>query len=309
MKFQPPTDDRENRVPLNTEVFVKEFGLGGYHWDDIRGTLEQVWNDWAHDPVVATAFGEWSRYQSHFNGSVGVQRDLFLRHTYLTVLARLLVAVSVWPQEVAMMDPGGLESLIKGDFFRERGLLNVVEVDDPFIWVGKPEILNAMKRPVLELLGQLIAYDYDQLNEDILRGLYHELVDPETRHDQGEYQTPDLVCERIVEKILEDWTPLEKGVPTIISDPRASTSNFLRAGLRQLTTRLRAVGIPLADQPEILTTLVVGTDQHPLGVALAKANYVLAIKEVLAVKQQAVVVPIFLVDTTISPKSGRPIAS
>ena len=289
---------------MNTKVFVNEFGLGGYHWDDIRGTLEEVWNDWAHDPEVATAFGEWSRYHAHLNGNVDVQRDLFLRHTYLTVLARMLVAVSVWPQEAAMLDQGGLESLIKGDFFRDRGLLNVVDVD-PFNWVGKPEILNAMTRPVLNLLGRLIAFDFDQLNEDILRGLYHELVDPEVRHDQDEYKTPDLVCERIVEKLLEDWTPLDEGVPIVISAPEASTSIFLQAGLRQLTARLRAAGVPVADQTEILTTSVVGTDHHPLGVALAKANYVLAIKEVLAVKKQSVVIPIFLGDTTILPKTRQ----
>jgi len=66
-----------------------------------------------------------------------------------------------------------------------------------------------------------------------------------------------------------------------------------------LTARLRAVGIPIADHAKILTTTVVGTDKHPLAVAISKANYILATKDVWAVNQEALVIPIFLDDTNL----------
>jgi len=39
---------------------------------------------------------------------------------------------------------------------------------------------------IMDLLGRLKRYDLTQLEEDVLKGLYQELVDPKERHDLGE---------------------------------------------------------------------------------------------------------------------------
>lgn len=45
-------------------------------------------------------------------------------------------------------------------------------------------------------LSQLETYDLARLNQDVLKGVYQELVDPKDRHDLGEYHTPDWLPAR-----------------------------------------------------------------------------------------------------------------
>jgi hypothetical protein len=40
------------------------------------------------------------------------------------------------------------------------------------------------------------------VREDVLKGVYQQLIDPKDRHDLGEYYTPDWLCERIVQELL-----------------------------------------------------------------------------------------------------------
>jgi len=43
----------------------------------------------------------------------------------------------------------------------------------------------------------------ENFSEDVLKGLYQELVDPEERHELGEYYTPDWLAEYIAENLIE----------------------------------------------------------------------------------------------------------
>lgn len=55
------------------------------------------------------------------------------------------------------------------------------------------------------LARQFEGYDLSLIDEDILKPLYEQLVDPETRHDLGEYYTPDWLADRVVKRTLDDW--------------------------------------------------------------------------------------------------------
>ena len=51
-------------------------------------------------------------------------------------------------------------------------------------------------------MSHLTEYDLSKVREDVLKGVYQQLIDPKDRHDLGEYYTPDWLCERIVTELL-----------------------------------------------------------------------------------------------------------
>ena len=53
------------------------------------------------DSEISVAFEQWGKYLQYTYGSVDAGFDLFLRHSYLSVLARFLVATALWPKEAA----------------------------------------------------------------------------------------------------------------------------------------------------------------------------------------------------------------
>lgn len=126
-----------------------------------------------------------------------------------------------------------------------------------------------------------------------MKGIYQELVDPEERHDLGEFYTPDWLCEAVVSAQLP-----KKGFPTVL-DPTCGSGSFLRAAISHIlehnpsggdATRLR----------EILDK-VVGIDIHPLAVTVARATYVLAVRSLLKSTSRPVHIPVYLADSLFIP--------
>ncbi len=74
-------------------------------------------------------------------------------------------------------------------------------------------------------------YDLSQIREDVLKGVYQQLIDPKDRHDLGEYYTPDWLCERIVNEMLP-----KHGYKAVL-DPSCGSGSFLRAAITHFLRR------------------------------------------------------------------------
>ena len=114
-----------------------------------------------------------------------------------------------------------MRGLLDGSFFaRQLKLKNLAEPDF-FSWA----LDTKAEQDFLVLLGNLFrhfgVYDLSQLSEDVLKNLYQELVDPETRHDLGEYYTPDWLAERMVRHVFTH--PAEQR----LLDPACGSGTFL----------------------------------------------------------------------------------
>jgi type I restriction-modification system DNA methylase subunit len=158
--------------------------------------------------------------------------------------------------------------ILSGHFFEEQRIENIVE-DDFFHWVRGAKA-EAILAPVWErILSQLETYDLALLNQDILKGVYQELVDPKDRHDLGEYYTPDWLCERIVTELL----PTEGFVSVL--DPTCGSGSFLRAVITHLLNANPQGGD--ASRLRHILENVVGIDIHPLAVIIARATYLPAL--------------------------------
>ncbi len=282
------------RVPPTTEDMANDFGLRSTAF---RVVMERITEAWSQGQAEALApFREWDRYLSVVYGESQGSRDLFLRHTYLATLAKLMVYV-YYSGGAIPASSEEVEKILSGSAFKDLGIENFLE-EDFFSWVirgeGKVKGLAASWQ-LLEALGR---YDMAQLNEDVLKGLYQELVDPEARHDLGEYYTPDWLAEWIVRD-------LAIGPDQRVLDPACGSGTFLAATIRLKREHLgRAASEALGT---ILTT-VMGIDVHPLAVLVAKANYLMALGDLIRYRAGRVHIPVYLSNSIDFPEAKPDVA-
>jgi len=98
--------------------------------------------------------------------------------------------------------------------------------DDFFHWIRSSEAGRILAPTWERILSYLTEYDLSQVREDVLKGVFQQLIDPKDRHDLGEYYTPDWLCERIVADLLP-----KQGYKSVL-DPSCGSGSFLRAAIK-----------------------------------------------------------------------------
>src|SRR5690606_24122342 len=90
-----------------------------------------------------------------------------------------------------------MKEILTGEIFNKLNVNNFIE-SDFFHWIAKEEHFNSLKRVFRRISTQLSDYDFSKVDEDVLKGIYQELIDIETRHALDEYYNQDLLAERNV---------------------------------------------------------------------------------------------------------------
>src|SRR5918992_5405250 len=189
---------RQDRTAPTARSVVVALGASSPTFRHVFPVLLGLFRKVKDAPEVVVRYREWQSYLSIVYGSEVGDDALFVRHTYLSLVARLIAR--------SFLEPGAmltsLEDLgktIDGEYFREQGIDNFIE-DDFFTWLLKsPDIVGDALELARRLAHSLAVYDFGQARQDLLKSLYEELVDPETRHDLGEYYTPDWLAEYILD--------------------------------------------------------------------------------------------------------------
>lgn len=275
--------------------FRTDFGSGSPAYVEAMAALRGAWEAASLHPESRLAFDTWKQYLAVTYGSPDrdvTSEPLFLRHTYLASVARLLVWASLSRGKMSGSLREKAAEVLSGDYFRGARIENVVE-DDFFQWVRGPEP-EPILAPVWErIIDQLLTYDLRILGQDVLKGVYQELVDPEERHELGEYYTPDWLCERIADETLP-----EAGFVSVL-DPSCGSGSFLRAAISHMLAA-NPNGGPATRLRSVLDN-VVGIDIHPLAVTIARATYLLAIRELIPSTRRPIQVPVYLADSLFLP--------
>lgn len=288
---------RPSRTEPTAERFRIDFGATSPAFADALEALSHAWDAVGQSSEARLALDTWQRYLTVTYGHLAQQQSedllrLFLKHTYLASLARLLIWAALSKGKTTGTLRETAKEILSGRFFEEQRIENLVE-DDFFQWVRRPEAETILV-PVWErTLSQLETYDLAHLNQDVLKGVYQELVDPKDRHDLGEYYTPDWLCERIVTELL----PAEGFVS--ILDPSCGSGSFLRAAIAHLLNA-NPDGSDASRLRQILEN-VVGIDIHPLAVIIARATYLLAIRSLVKGSRRPIQIPVYLADSLFLP--------
>jgi hypothetical protein len=127
------------------------------------------------------------------------------------------------------------------------------------------------------------------VDEHVLKGVYQELIDLDTRRALGEYYTPDWLCERIVSEFM--FAPGNR-----ILDPACGSGSFLRAAIGRMR------GLHPDVTVEDINDAIYGIDIHPLSVQIAKTTLLLALGKGVIAAKRPIHLNIILANTLLAPE-------
>ncbi|MBI4330733.1 MAG: N-6 DNA methylase [Chloroflexi bacterium] len=281
---------RQEKLRPTTETIVRDFGIKSHAFQTSSGSLMALWHGLREQGPFVVVYDGWKKYLQIVYGSEVAGEDLFVRHTYLATLAKLMSWTRL-TENAGLPEEARIVELLEGRIFRAQGIENFIE-EDFFSWLAREDALTTGVGITRWLFSLLQNYHLQELSEDVLKSLYQELVDPETRHDLGEFYTPDWLAHRMVNKLQD----INAGGSMF--DPACGSGTFLYLAIREKRSRL-------GDSPETLSHIldsVYGTDVHPLAVAVAKTNFILALGDLLKKRKGPVTIPVYLADTLKLPK-------
>ncbi|MEO0118552.1 MAG: N-6 DNA methylase [candidate division WOR-3 bacterium] len=243
-----------------------------------------------------------------------VEKILFSVHTYYTILMKLLTTEIVTlfadsiigsylkrieeayyhgPKEMCEE----LKELEEGGLFYKLGIKNFLEADY-FAWY-LDEWNDKIAFSISEIVKKLMDYEPAtvELNpecvKDLFKRLYQNLVPRDVRHKLGEYFTPDWLAELLLNEIEYDGNP-EKSV----FDPACGSGTFLVLAIKRVKEYSEE---HFLDKRVILNEIIKkikGIDLNPLAVLASKANYIIALADLLRYKpREGIEIPVYLADS------------
>ena len=244
------------------ETITREFGRESLAAQRALQGLTELWDEAGQTPEAQLKRELWSRLLSVAYGADVGNDSLFLQHTYLVVVAKAVA----W---TAMIEapPEGAPALLHGTAFRDFGIAGQSEPDF-FDWVLSSDEGQDL---VMRIAGQVSRFRLQDIRVDILKALYESLIDPETRHDLGEYYTPDWLAARMVATVVD--RPFEQRV----MDPACGSGTFLFHAVRALLESAEASGLASTQAVGRAVENIAGIDIHPVAVIFARVTYLLAL--------------------------------
>ena len=272
---------RPNLLP-DPEIICSELGRESLACRRALSGLAGLWRAVRDLPEVELKRRLWADLLAIVYGTTVDADDLFLQHTYLTIVAKTL-AVRVLA--VPLPEPA---DLLSGKPFRHAGIAGAVE-SDFFDWVlqapGGADLVGRVSR-------QVTRFRLEDVEHDVLKSLYESLVDPETRHDLGEYYTPDWLAAKICAQAIE------RPASQRVLDPACGSGTFLFHAVRHVLKFAEESRLPPVEGLRQCLERVVGIDVHPVAVLVARVTYLLALgQERLQNRPGAISIPVYLGDS------------
>lgn len=252
---------KENKQKATLERIEDNFGYKSALFTECFRLILHVFKDAKKYGEVQVSLEQWQKFLSIAYGKFEGSDEDFVIHTYLSILAKILTYEVLSNDDY--IDEDEMKDILQGDAFLRFGVENFVE-SDFYHWVHGDRYFNSLK-PVFRLIANEVSkFDFEKVDEDILKGVYQELIDLDTRHALGEYYTPDWLCERIVREF-------EFKKHSKILDPSCGSGSFLRAAIHRLKTLHPDIS------PEEILKSIHGIDIHPLSVQIAKATVLISV--------------------------------
>jgi hypothetical protein len=275
------TTVRENLFPDATSI-REEFGRDSLVFRRSMDDLRKLWEEAKSIAEAALKKELWSKHLEFVYGTLIEPDELFLQHTYLTIVAKTMAV------RVLTGGTTGAPELLAGTPFANVGLHGAVEADF-FDWLLliKPSGAELVNR----ISAQIGRFRLAEIEVDVLKAIYESLIDPRQRHYLGEYYTPDWLAEWMCQRNFTE--PLK----TRLLDPSCGSGTFLFHAVRHFLAAAEAKGLPMQEALERCTDHIFGLDVHPVAVLFARVTYLLAIgSRRLKERSKSISVPIYLGD-------------
>ena len=263
----------EDLLP-DPETIAREFGRESLAARRALDDLGDLWSLVSQTPDARLKRELWNRLLSLAYGAEAGDHPVFLRHadslflqhTYLVIVAKAVA----WAAMIETPPPDA-DAILHGAAFADYGVTGQSEPDF-FDWVLSAEGGAAL---VMRVARQVNRFRLHDIRVDILKALYESLIDPETRHDLGEYYTPDWLAARVVAAVVD--RPLEQRV----MDPACGSGTFLFQAVKAILEAAEASGMGPANAARRAAENVAGIDIHPVAVIFARVTFLLALMPAL----------------------------
>jgi predicted RNA methylase len=221
---------------------------------------------------------------------------LFAVQTYYVLIVKLLAWEVVAQARRSLLPSQAILGAAGNDALRR--LMEVLESDsaglgwagetvssDPWAWYLRAwsEPIDAWLRRVARVWS---GYDFDSAvgeaigTEDLLKSLYQEIFPKRFRHVLGEYYTPEWLVDQMLDEVGYSGDPAGR-----LLDPACGSGGFLVRAIRRVRAHWReSVGRAGAGGEALCRAIlssVAGIDLNPLAVVTARANYLIAIRDLL----------------------------
>ena len=235
-----------------------------------------------------------------------VKHFLFALETYLAILLKLLVArVTVqqrlvpYTSTLSLLQPGLSARFAELEVLVPH-LASVFE-HDSFSWFydatrvdrDTESRLDALLARTVEAVDDV---DLTGLSRDFLRVFYQRFFDKSTRRALGEFYTSS----RLMNETL-DAAGYDGSLDKVIADISCGSGTFVIGAIRRAITK--NIDLTPHEILQGITDKIIGFDIHPLAVAMARVNYILAISELLSPQTlqllPSIRIPIFWADSLV----------
>ncbi|TFG25576.1 MAG: hypothetical protein EU529_00765 [Promethearchaeota archaeon] len=241
---------------VDSEQFAILFGVNSPLYILSYARLEKHFDD--HSGEKTPCFSEWKKHFQLAYHDEEVGKELFLRHSYLSMLLKLILYKEfIKPVEYSRESYRDLEnyfelhgiSLFHYDFF--RWVINVLGLCDDYF--------SKLRKMTFEA-------------SDIFRTIYQEMIIAGVRHRLGEYYTPEPLCKKMVNKSYE--------VGERVLDSSCGSGTFLIECYKKIDEKFK---LKASDEPppEFFEAInnIFGFDINPIAILTSKANLILYFKE------------------------------
>lgn len=286
----------EQSLRPTAEAITARLGNASPFFQVTMAELTTLWARGSSDPTIALKRALWAKLLSTALGTQFRDEDeLFIEHTYLVLLGTF-----VWHAVVGIdlrSHLGSPAALLTGQLFTNAGISGIGEAGF-FDW---PLEVDDGDRFLERIIRQVVAFDWHDVDHDVLKSLYQSVIARVTRHDLGEYYTPDWLAQAMVESVIDQ--PLSQRV----LDPACGSGTFLFHAVRHYLTAAEDAAVPTSEALGHLADHVIGFDLHPVAVVLAQVTYLLAIGNTrLQERSGSLRVPVYLGDSLHWDETGEP---
>lgn len=277
---------KEEKQKATLKRIEEAFGYRSNTFIECYRQISSVFQDAKKYGEVQVSYEQWKKFLSIAYGSFNDSTNAFIIHTYLSILAKVL-AYEVLSND-DYIDDEEMKSILNGSVFHRYNIKNFVD-NDFYHWVHKERYYLPLRKAFRLISQELSNFDFSNIDEDVLKGVYQELIDLDTRHALGEYYTPDWLCERVVKEY--DFKTGDK-----ILDPSCGSGSFLIAAVHRLKENNHGI------TPEEINDCIYGIDIHPLSVQIAKTTLLLSLGKGVVNAKKPIHLNIILANTLLAPE-------
>ena len=266
--------------------------VSGYSYDTNKETLKEIKKVYGMD-----------------DKTVRVDFIIFSIHTYYALLIKLLVIETLYHNKnnKALEQPmrynnekltkATMKEIENGSRFKSLGITNFLE-GDFFGWYINVWN-NDIYKSIVKILEAFNEYNYSTINldevnsRDLLKKLYNYLLPKKLRHTLGEYYSPDWLAQKTY-----NLMGINGNINKSFLDPTCGSGTFIVIGIKEIILNNKDI-----DKKVLLRKIidnVHGFDLNPLAVISARANYIIALGDLLNYATEEIEIPIFHCDAMLT---------